>query len=181
MFAEKQLEELTTIIVNNVRNWLGLNASATRSFLFSSKEKGGLGIPHPRILYYAKHLSFLLGVLNSSDNTIKAMAVNSLQLHMGKRKTQTAENIGDPRFANYLTDDKGNFKKVSKTNWPKSPWQHASNMCARENVKVLHHSMTDNSFTFAIKTERGDVEIRNPKTFYDMYKKIKLNEKLGIA
>ena len=49
-------------------------------------------------------------------------------------------------------------------------------LSARENVKVLHHSMTDNSFTFAIKTERGDVEIQNPKTFYDMYKKIKLKD-----
>ena len=139
-------------------------------------ENGGLGLPHPRILYYAKHLSFFLAVLNSSDENVKALAVNSLNLHMTKRKAQRATNINDHRFANYAIDDKGNFKKNSKTNWPKSQWQHLSNMCAREQVNVIHHSMTDGSFSFSIKTDIGDVEHQSSKTFYEMYKKVKLNE-----
>ena len=176
LFAEKQLEELTTIIVNHVRNWLGLNQSSTRSFLFAPKAKGGLGLPHPRILYYAKHLSFFLAVMNSSDDQVKAMALNSLQLHLTKRKAQNATSMNDPQFAGYLTDEKGNFKKQSITNWPKSQWQHISSMCAREQVRLIHHAMTDNSFSLVIKTETGDIEHKSSKTFYDMYKTTKLNE-----
>ena len=118
LFAEKQLEELTTIIVTHVRNWLCLNNSSTRSFLFAPKQKGGLGIPHPRILYYAKHLSFFLSVLNCSDDKIKAMAFESLQLHMTKRKAKKATDIGDARFAGYLIDEKGNLRKTLKPHGP---------------------------------------------------------------
>ena len=144
LFAEKQLEELTTIIVNHVRNWLSLNTSSTRSFLFAPKEKGGLGLPHPRILYYAKHLSFFLYVFNCSDERIKSMAYESLQLHMAKRKAKKATDTRENSFADYLTDDKGNFKKDSKTTWAKSQWQHLSNMCAREGVTVKFNPIAEN-------------------------------------
>ena len=176
IFSEKQLDELTTIIVNNVRNWLNLNSSSTRSFFFTPKDKGGLGIPHPRILYYARHLSFYLGILNSSDPSIKALALNSFHLHMEKRKTRRAESIFDTRFAEFLVDEKGNFQKTSKSCWPKSQWQHLSNMCAREGVKVTHNTLMNDEFVFSLKTEANEVQHTNSRAFYNMYKEVKLNE-----
>ena len=62
---------LETCIVDNVRDWLDLNRSTTRSFMFTKKSAGGLGILHPRTQYYACRLAFFLSVLNSDDVCVK--------------------------------------------------------------------------------------------------------------
>ena len=141
-FTEKQLDEIETCIVDYVRDWCNLNRSSTRSFMFSPRGSGGLGLPNPRILYYAKHLAFHLSILNFDDVLVKSVAIDSLNLHMFKRKAILAPppdpNITErqSQFAGYLTDKDGNIKKESKVNWPKSQWQLLSEQCARAKVEL---------------------------------------------
>ena len=49
-------------------------------------------------------------------------------------------------------------------------------MCAREGVTVKYNSFADNSFAFSIKTPTGYVEHSHHKTFYEMFKYVKLDE-----
>ena len=92
------------------------------------------------------------------------------------KKLPTCRDIRENSFADYLIDEKGNFKKDSKTTWAKSQWQHLSNMCAREGVTVKFNPIAENSFSFSIKTPTGNVEHSHHRTFYEMYKAVKLDE-----
>ena len=67
IISELILDQLETAIVNKVRFWFDLNNSSTRSFMFTPRSAGGLGLPHPRTVYYADHISFYLSVLNCDD------------------------------------------------------------------------------------------------------------------
>ena len=178
-FTVKQLDQIENAIVEHVRNWFKLNQSSTRSFIFSPRSSGGLGIPNPHILYYAKHLAFYLSILNSSDPIAQACARQSLGLHMSKRKATHIGNLpieefSRPHFAGYQTDDKGNILKQSKGSWPKSQWQSVSVQCARNNVKLL-----DLNDYFALEINLGDgisFQFQSPNEFYDMFKSVKLSE-----
>ena len=109
-FTENYLNSIEDCIVYYVREWFKLNQSSSRYFIFSPRSCGGLGIPSPRILYYAKHLSFYLSVLNSNDPLVKKAATKSLHLHMSKRKVQLS-NSDNQNFCGYAIDSKGNFQK----------------------------------------------------------------------
>ena len=52
---------------------------------------GGLGSFNPRIIYYAKKLSFYLNVLNSDDEQTQHTTRQSFELHMKKRKCEEAD------------------------------------------------------------------------------------------
>ena len=133
-FPEKVLKELEDQIVDKIRTWFGLNNSTTRSFIFTSKQCGGLGIPKPRDIYYADRLSFVLSVLNSSDNTVRRVARESLQLHMTRRKIPLAEP-GESSFGGFRVV--GNkLDKTTTSNWPKSFWVNIFEMCHREGISL---------------------------------------------
>ena len=70
-FLEKQLNELENEITSYVRHWLRLNDSSTRSYFFTPRSKGGLGIINPKVAYYAKHLQFYQSVLNCDDKSVR--------------------------------------------------------------------------------------------------------------
>ena len=174
-FTENHLNSIEHCIVYYVREWFKLNQSSSRYFIFSPRSCGGLGIPSPRILYYAKHLSFYLSVLNSNDPLVKMAATKSLHLHMSKRKVLLS-NSDNQNFCGYAIDSKGNFQKNSKINWPKSQWQLLSSLCSRLNITL---SVSNNVFSF---THYVDDEVSFKfschKQFYDYFKKFKLNENI---
>ena len=93
---------------------------------------------------------------------------------MSKRKVTPDENLeAQFTFADYVTDERGYFDKKSKVNWPKSQWQHLSNMCARADVKVTYR-FYNQTFVFHLKVDDDiTIQLCYSHTFYDMYTKIK--------
>ena len=174
IFTENQINALENIIVENVREWVGLNSSSTRSFIFTPRSRGGLGVPNPRILYYAKHIAFYFSMLQCNDPVVKHIANESLKLHCDKRKTLSCDDNDEYSFAGYKTDARGNFTKESRINWPKSQWQHLSEMCAREKVQV---TANNDRFIFSLSVD-DDISFTftDHKDFYNKYKKVKLDE-----
>ena len=126
---------------------------------------------NPRIMYYAKFLSFHLSVLNSDDEVVRTTARHSLELHLSKRKiNQTQERSGS--FAGYELDDNGNLKKHSKVNWTKSVWCHLHAMCRRENISVQREG---NMFFYSISLDENlTVKVENSHAFYSVYKQRQL-------
>ena len=94
-FSEKRLQDMESLIVNAVRQWLRLNKSSTRAFMFTSKKHGGLGILKPSTMYKAKKISFIISVLNSDDQNVRILARKSLELHMSKRKVPLVQEEED--------------------------------------------------------------------------------------
>ena len=172
-FTEIHIDSLENCIVFYIREWFKLNKSSSRHFIFSPRSCGGLGIPNPRILYYAKHLAFYLSVLNSNDTLVKMAASDSLRLHMTKRKVEF-NPLNDQNFCGYSTDNKGNFCKNSKVNWPKSQWQLLSYLCSRCNINLY---LSNNEFVF-IHNVDDEVSFRFNchYKFYNHFKKFQLNE-----
>ena len=118
IITESILDQLETAIVNKVRFWFNLNNSTTRSFMFTPRSAGGLGLPHPRTVYYAEHISFYLSVLNCDDVYVRNTARDSLNFHMVKRKVANAV-LGQERFGEYAVV--GNIlDKKGKVNCPRS-------------------------------------------------------------
>ena len=171
LLHEKDLKVFEDNIVSYARHWLGLNSSSTRAYFFTPKSRGGLGVMNPRIMYYAKFLSFHLSVLNSDDEVVRTTARHSLELHLSKRKiNQTQERSGS--FAGYELDDNGNLKKHSKVNWTKSVWCHLHAMCRRENISVQSEG---NMFFYSISLDENlTVKVKNSHAFYSVYKQRQL-------
>ena len=159
-FPEYVLKDLENIIVEKLRSWFDLNSSTTRSFFFTPKQCGGLGIPQPRALYYAYRLSFVLSVLNSDDTAVRKRARDSLNLHMCKRKIPTAQP-GETSFGGFsVSGDKLN--KKTKTHWPKSYWVHIFEMCQREAISLkfrddmyVFETIGDDGSDFIIESHEG--------------------------
>lgn len=185
-FTEKQLKEMETCIVDYIRSWFRLNTSSTRKFIFSPRCHGGLGIPNPHILYYAKHLAFQLSILNCDDPIVRTCALRSLDLHMSKRKAvkvnnpppasldYSHDNDSQHSFAGYAVDNRGNVVKNTRVNWPRSQWQDLSERCARANVTLC---VTDDRDAFCYQVDVDDqISFRyaNPKLFYADFKKMRL-------
>ena len=103
-FSEKRLQDMESLIVNAVRQWLRLNKSSTRAFMFTPKKLGGLGILKPSTLYKAKKILFIISVLNSDDQNVRILARKSLELHMSKRKVPLVEKEED-NFLGYEVND----------------------------------------------------------------------------
>ena len=66
-FLECVLKEIDDLLVDAIRSRFDTNKSSTRSFMFTPRCKGGLGIPLPHAMYYVSRLSFILNVTNSDD------------------------------------------------------------------------------------------------------------------
>jgi len=172
-FLEKDLNELEDNIVNYIRQWLCLNSSSTRSFFFTPKSNGGLGVISPRVAYYARHLAFILSVLNSDDLTVRKTARESLSLHITKRKAVPVEHGEEESFAGYAIEN-GKIVKRSKVYWSKSIWYHVFDMCQRESISLLKHH---DKYVFVISVEDSvSFTIDCPKVFYNTYKREKLKQ-----
>ena len=104
-FSEKRLQDMESLIVNVVRQWLRLNKSSTRAFMFTPKILGGLGILKPSTMYKTKKISFIISVLNSDDQNVRTLARKSLELHMSKRKVPLVEEEEDNVLGYEVNDD----------------------------------------------------------------------------
>ena len=171
-FTVQQLKEMEDEIVSCVRTWLKLNNSSTRSFMFCPRSEGGLGIQNPFVMYYAKHISFKLSVLNNDDAQVRETARCSLSLHMQKRRA-TCSTPSDPcSFAGYKTTPEGRVIKNSKVDWSRSDWLRLCEMCAREGIEVKQQC--DGSYVASVEGIDG-ATINTPchQTFYKVYKQKK--------
>ena len=166
IFTEKQLCTIETYVVDNVRDWLDLNKSTTRSFMFVNKEAGGLGIMHPRTQYYACRLAFFLSVLNSDDACVRHTARTSLTLHMTRRKV-TAAQRDDTQFAGYRVTEAGTLDKQSKVNWPASQWVNLFEMLHREGIVLKKQGDT---FVYELELSGKQCVVESPRGFSLAYK-----------
>lgn len=172
-FTDKALENIENTIVFFVRSWLGLNQSSTRSFMFCPRSEGGLGLLHPRNMYYAKKLSFILSVLNSDDEQTRNTARYSLALHLEKRKCTEAARGDDRVFAGYTTDENYHLLKKSKVLWRKSLWIHVNDICARNKIQLQRNS----EHMFVLKfwaDEEVQMSFTDPKAFFTSFKRHQL-------
>ena len=135
-FTEKALSELEDATVCKVRSWLDLNDSSTRKIMFSPRNKGGLGILNPRIMYHAKKLAFFLDMLNNSDEQTRTAARQSLQLHLSKRKCTRENDPNNSNFGGFKTDDNYRLMKNCKVNWRQSQWMHFNELCGRLKLRL---------------------------------------------
>ena len=165
LFTEKQLMVLETCIVDNVRDWLDLNRSTTRSFMFTKKSAGGLGILHPRTQYYACRLAFFLSVLNSDDVCVKNTARASLTLHMTRRKVRPAQPGGD-QFGGYAVLN-NSLVKESKVTWPASQWVNLFEMLHREGIVLKER---DDSYVYEFDVSGAQCVAESAKGFSMTYK-----------
>ena len=173
MFTEKVLDRLEDSIVFYVRSWLGLNNSSTRSFMFCPRNKGGLGLLNPRLMYYSKKLSFFLSVLNSDDDQTRHTARESLRLHLGKRKCEKTFNL-NKNFAGYRTDNNHKLIKTSKVNWHQSQWIHMNELCCKLGVQ-LHQRGED--YVLKICTDdEVTLTMFDPKAFFTSFKQLQIDQ-----
>eukprot|EP00745_Piridium_sociabile_P024546 TRINITY_DN38897_c0_g1_i6.p1 TRINITY_DN38897_c0_g1~~TRINITY_DN38897_c0_g1_i6.p1 ORF type:complete len:597 (-),score=89.74 TRINITY_DN38897_c0_g1_i6:48-1838(-) len=143
-FSVQSLKVLEDAVVKCARSWLQLNDSSTRSFMFTPRSEGGLGLSNPQAIYHAKHISFRLSVLNSEDAQVRETARSSLSLQMRKRKVREASPADENSFAGYQRTDEGILRKDSRVNWPRSDWVHLNDLCVRENVLLRKRPVDDN-------------------------------------
>ena len=175
-FTEKRLDELEDIIVFYTRAWLGLNKSSTRSFMFTPRDQGGLGLFNPRINYHAKKLSFYLSVLNSDDEQTRASARESLRLHMTKRKCQQSRDP-ENNFAGYSTNANKKVIKASKVTWRRSQWIHLNELCSRLSVQ-LH--LRGEEYVFLVTSDGIQLSFTDGRAFYTSFKHLQLDRMLSL-
>jgi len=176
-FTEKCLDELEDEIVRHVRRWLQLNNSSNRDFMFCPRAEGGLGLMNPHTLYRAKHVSFMLSMLNSDDGQVRETARTSLRLHMEKRKVPLASRDDENTFAGFRTSTKGKIEKNSRVNWAKSDWIHLNEICTREKV-LLKKELGDEEFSLNIKMdEHVSIRTTDSSSAYTILKRKKLSER----
>ena len=135
-FSEKRLQDMGSLIVNAVYQWLRLNKSSTGAFMFTPKKHRGLGILKPSTMYKAKKIAFIISVLNSDDQNIRIIARKSLELHISKRKVPLVEEEED-NFSGYEVNDDYKVKPCAKSCWGKSQCIELNLLCARENIQLV--------------------------------------------
>ena len=172
MFTEKQLTEMEDCIVKHVRHWFSLNNSSTRSFFFTPKSKGGLGVINPRVMYHGKYMAAMLNVLNCDDDTVRSTARGSLALHMKKRKVDLSDDR-ETSFAGYSVQD-NKLNKKSKVCWPKSFWNHLFEICKREQVG-LKYSNWEEKYSYNVTVDEMTLSVAFGKPFYTCFKNSKLD------
>ena len=178
IFTDKVLDTIEDTMVHYIRTWLDLNKSSTRCFMFSPRSEGGLGIFHPRSMYYAKKLSFMLSVLNSDDEQTRHTARTSLALHLTKRKCAVVSDgaADDQSFAGYKTDAKGRLLKASKVTWRRSQWIHLNELCVKLGVRL--HLMNDQYVLRFCPDEDIQMTFSDPKAFFTSFKRHQLRTRL---
>jgi hypothetical protein len=175
-FSDKTLDKIEDAIVFYVRSWCGLNSSSTRAFMFCARSSGGLGLFNPRLIYYAKKLSFHLSALNSDDDQTRHTARRSLELHMNKRKCEQAD-LQQDNFAGFITDNNYRVIKMSKVVWRKSHWIHLNELCCKLGIKLQLRE--DGQYVLIVKAdEEVEMVFDNSQAFFTCFKKLKLDNKL---
>ena len=66
-FTDKTPDKIEDATVFFARSWCSLNSSSTHAFMLCARCSGALGLFNPRIIFYAKKMSFYLSVRNSDD------------------------------------------------------------------------------------------------------------------
>ena len=174
-FSEKRLQDMESLIVIAVRQWLRLNKSLTGAFMFTPKKLGGVGTLKPSTMYKAKKISFIISVLNSDNQNVRILARKSLELHMSKRKVPSVEEEED-NFLGYEVNDDYKVKPRTKSCWGKSQWIELNLLCARENIQLVKRR---GDYAALIPTDR-EICIHNsiPKIIYKMIKHVNMGKGL---
>ena len=172
MFTVKELSEIEDTIIFYARHWLKMNTSSTRSYFFTPKSEGGIGMINPSVMFNGKFMGFKIAALNSDDQHVRATARESLKLHMSRRKVRVSE---DPEhsFAGYMVED-GKLVKDSKIHFPRSQWCFLFELCNREHIILRYNEENDMYFYAFTIEENVTASISNSKAFYIVFKNMKL-------
>ena len=174
-FPDNILYQIESCIVYEVRQWLALNNSSTRSCMFLPRKHGGLGILKASTLYYAKRVSFLLSVLNSDDQQVRESARYTFHLHMSKRKVPVA-NDDDPNFGGYTVGSDGRIVKQSKVNWARSDFVELNELCMRLNIQL---ELRNDTFHIVIDDGEGvSISFSDYRAVYAELKRVRIDNDL---
>ena len=119
-FTEENLE--VKALKTFLRKLFDLNSNTTVRTMFLKKDKCGLGVRKPSLIYTAARIGFLVNMLNHSNENIRFVARNSPELDMKKKRAvrSTTKNnfLGYAVKENGLleTNIKGGFGV--KSDWP---------------------------------------------------------------
>ena len=120
-----------------MRKLFGLNTNITVRTVFQKKDKGGLDIRKPSLIYTAVRIGFLVNMLNHSNENIRFVARNSLELHMKKRgvvRSRTENN-----FLGYAVKENGLLLDTNLKGGfgVKSDWPHLNHLTQKVDAKIL--------------------------------------------
>ena len=170
-FPDNLLHDIESAIVTEVRYWLTLNNSSTRSFMFLPRKFGGLGILKPSTIYYARRVSFLLSVLNSDDPQVRASARYTFNLHMSKRKVEMAAE-DQPNFGGFCIRSDGRIQKQSAVNWARSDFVELNELCMRLNLQLEFRS---DLFHIVIESDEVLLSYSDYRAVYTELKRLRID------
>ena len=104
-FTEENLEVLDKALKNFLRKLLDLNTNRTIKTMFLKKDKGGLAARKQLLIYTAARRSFLVNMLNHSNENIRFVARNSLELNLKKGGVVRSRTEKD--FLGYAVKENG--------------------------------------------------------------------------
>ena len=103
--TEENLEVLDKALKNFLQKLFDLNMNTTVRTMFLKKDKGGLGVRKPSLIYTTARIGFLVNMLNNSNKNIQFAARNSLEFEMKTRgvvRSRTENN-----FLEYAVKENG--------------------------------------------------------------------------
>ena len=106
--TEEELNEFDRAFTSCLRKIFNINNNTTVRTRFMKKQKGGLGIRKPLIIYRATRINFLIKMLSHPDLNFRYVAQHSLSLDFVKRaipKTDAHRN-----FLGYKIKDSGTLE-----------------------------------------------------------------------
>lgn len=180
MFTEKTLKSLEDAIVTFARQQLKFNTSSTRAQVFCPRKSGGLGLLKPSTMYHAKRVSFLLSMLNSDDEHVKAVARGSFDLHMMKRKVALTEP-GEDGFGRYQVNEQRRIVKAGRAYWPRSTFVELNELCMRLGVML---DFDDNADVYGVSipaSDDGAVSLRytDHQELYTAIKRLEIDKDIS--
>ena len=145
-FTEENLEVGDKALKSFLRKLFDLNTNRTVSTMFLKWDKGGFCVRKPSLIYTAARIGFLAKMLNHSNENIRFVARNSLELDMKERGV--VRSITENNFLRYPVKEKGLLdinikggfwvirlapcKPLSSERWRKNsvgvPWINGSNV-----------------------------------------------------
>ena len=140
--TEEQLNEFDRAITSCLRKIFNINNNTTVRTMFTKKQKGGLGIRKPSIIYRATRINFLIKMLNHPDLNFRYVARHSLSLDFVKRgipKTDAHRN-----FLGYKIKDSGTLETNIKGGFGvQSDWPQLFNLVMKINAELKWEKNTE--------------------------------------
>ena len=117
--TQENLEVLDKALKDFLRKLFDLNTNTTVRTMFLKKDKGGLGVRKPSLIYTAARIGFLANMLNHSNENIRYVA-------------RTENN-----FLGYAVKENGLLDTNIKSGFGvKSDWPHLNHLTQKVDAKI---------------------------------------------